>query len=196
MTAGRALASCLRRTARPAPRSGWFTVLSVARPPLPLWSRRALPRPRFLPVWWCLLRVARAHMFLRLLWCSNHGHTVPLPPSGCPPCSPLRGVALVGLLRRERPPRQGARPCGALATLGTAVAAYGGVVFRLPPCFAPRAPRGFPFAPTGLAFSPAPRGSIARQMESFVRGLTPSRSPLFGRKNAPSPARHPLNNHK
>ena len=46
MTAGRALASCLRRTARPAPRSGWFTVLSVAHPPLPLWSRSALPRAR------------------------------------------------------------------------------------------------------------------------------------------------------
>ena len=38
---------------------------------------------------------------------------------------PFGAVALVGLLRRERPARQGARPCGSLASLGTAVSLRG-----------------------------------------------------------------------
>ena len=38
---------------------------------------------------------------------------------------PFGAVALVGFLRRERPARRGARPCGSLASLGTAVSLRG-----------------------------------------------------------------------
>lgn len=67
-----------------------------------------------------------------------------------PPC--VR-VALVGLLRRERPARRGARPVGALATLGAAVGLRPGFS-RLPPCFAAPHPCGFPM-PAGQHGLPA-----------------------------------------
>lgn len=62
------------------------------------------------------------HIFLRLC--------LPCPLRGSAPCgrravawavAPLGALALVGLLPRVAPRRHGARPCGALASLGTAV---------------------------------------------------------------------------
>ena len=114
-----------------------------------------------------------------LLRCIRRPHRAPLtssPPSPWLQFRPFGAVALVGLLRRERPARRGARPLQGLS-LRSAHRCRSAGFFRLARCFACPGAGGFPSRASLRGLPPCPR----------------ARSPAGGchfliRRGAPRPA--------
>lgn len=154
------------RCGRPAPRSVTCFAPSVVWAPLPLWSCRRCPSSMVAPSVFVCCGCPRFHI-------SASG--CPLPPSfigrnafdiwSCGLFRPCGAVALVGLLRRERPARHKARPCRALPTVGTAVP-YGGFFSASAVC-SELMPDGFPLSRRLARFAPSGIISNARHVHTF-----------------------------